>query len=472
MCRSPRLARPMAAVALALVAAACFAKAQASQPSGGGQPASPPATVDRFAQTATPAPRASRGATARYYFSASGSDSNSCASPSAPCQTLRKLASLPLEAGDVVALKRGDRFAGTLTLTDRSGTPQAPITLTAYAAGALPIIDGKGAGSDARPVDALTIAGRSSWVVVDSIHIQNVHNFAVRLADTTSHVLVQNSELGPRLCGGVAMGKSRFSRVIGNHIHDLTQMCSDPDGACGTPTGYGGEAVDVGGNDQEVGYNKIVGARSTCGDGSCLEIYGDVHRLKYAHNWCEGGGDAVEAAALAATSDVEVSQNVFVDPSGGVCLHTRKGGWSNYRFHSNTFVFGPSAHPGVGLFACMGGGDGTTVLSVTNNIFYLARGQYLAARGRTAQIRSDYNIYWWENGTPNLANWTAGAHDLARDPLFVDRLSKDFRLRPGSPAVGSGTRPGDPVGGEAVSASRSAGTDRGASYTPPPATIH
>jgi hypothetical protein len=463
MWRSSRFARQVTAVVLALVAAACFANAQVGESSGGGQPASPLAMEASVAPTAMPAPSASRGPTPRYYFSSSGSDSNRCTSPSAPCQTLRKLASLPLKAGDVVGLKRGDRFAGTLTLTNWSGTPQDPITLTTYGAGALPIIDGEGAGSDTRPMDAFTIAGRSSWVVVDSIHIQNVHNFAVRLADTTSHVLVQNSELGPRLCGGVAMGKSRFSRVIGNYIHDLTQMCSDVNGACGTPTGYGGEAVDVGGDDQEVGHNKIIGARSTCGDGSCLEIFGDVHRLKYHHNWCESGGDVVEAAVLTATSDVEVSQNVFIDPSGGVCLHTRKGGiWSNYRYHNNTFVFGPSAHPDVGLFACMRGGDGTAVLSVKNNIFYLARGQYLAASGHSTQVRGDYNIYWWENGTPNFANWTAGAHDLARDPLFVNRLSKDYRLQAGSPAIGSGTRLDDTVDGEAVRASTGAGPDRGA----------
>lgn len=82
-----------------------------------------------------------------YYFStSSGNDSRSAAqaqNPATPWKSLTKLNAIfaSLNPGDVVLLKRGDTFYGTLT-PNQSGTAAAPITIGAYGSGAKPLISG------------------------------------------------------------------------------------------------------------------------------------------------------------------------------------------------------------------------------------------------------------------------------------------------------------------------------------------
>ncbi len=62
-------------------------------------------------------------------------------------------------------------------------------------------------------------------------------------------------------------------------------------------------------------------------------------------------------------------------------------------------------------------------------------------------IDADDNLYWHVGGgVPELADLhKAGldVHSLVADPLFVDAAKEDFRLKPGSPALGLGIRPVD-----------------------------
>jgi hypothetical protein len=70
-------------------------------------------------------------------------------------------------------------------------------------------------------------------------------------------------------------------------------------------------------------------------------------------------------------------------------------------------------------------------------------------------LKSDYNLFYTTNSRLKLAvnqaaDWSADdlsawrklsgqdEHSLAVDPMVVDAKERDFRLRPGSPAVGAG----------------------------------
>lgn len=399
-----------------------------------------PTTTAPASTTTTPTPR--------YYFSTSGSDSNGCTSASAPCQTLNKLASLPLAAGDVVGLNRGDTWTGQLTLSNLSGTASQPIVLTAYGSGALPVINGNGAAGD-----LLHISGSSTYVVIDSVHVQNVTQFGVRLDDSTSHVTIQNMEIGPTICGGVAMGRSAYSRVLHNSIHDTTLMCRNT-GDC-SASGYGGEGVDVGGSNQEIGYNRLVHTAALCNgnpyaDGSCVEIYGPVTNLSIHHNWCEDSAEIAEAAVSTSTdytSNVEFHHNVFAYPATGLCLQTNgyngttASHWSNYKFQNNTVVLGSNnAAANAPWFSCFASNESTKILTVENNVFWLTAGQYLATYNgsNTGELTSDYNIYHWASGG-NPGSFPMGSHDLTSDPLFVNAGAADFNPGTGSPAIGTGT---------------------------------
>lgn len=81
---------------------------------------------------------------ANYYFAASGNDSYTIAQAqksATPWKTLTKLNSFfnSIKPGDSILFKRGDTFTGTINI-NRSGAPGKPIVISAYGAGARPII--------------------------------------------------------------------------------------------------------------------------------------------------------------------------------------------------------------------------------------------------------------------------------------------------------------------------------------------
>lgn len=76
-----------------------------------------------------------------YYFSAAGNNNNSGTSSSSPWLTLSKLTAITLQPGDDILLRRGDTFAGGVTI-NQSGNSSNPIVFEAYGTGANPIISG------------------------------------------------------------------------------------------------------------------------------------------------------------------------------------------------------------------------------------------------------------------------------------------------------------------------------------------
>ncbi len=82
---------------------------------------------------------------ATYYLSSSkGDDSRTvlqAQKSSTPWQSLARINSMTLAPGDVVNLKRGDVFTGSLTV-GQSGASGKPITYSAYGTGANPKISG------------------------------------------------------------------------------------------------------------------------------------------------------------------------------------------------------------------------------------------------------------------------------------------------------------------------------------------
>lgn len=135
-----------------------------------------------------------------YYVDAtSGNDLNSGTSATRAWATLAKVNATTFSPGDSVLLKRGGRWSGQLAPRG-SGTSVHVITLSAYGAGALPVVAGGGTVSG-----AVALSNQSYWTI-QSLEITNDADAgAVR-----SGVLIQGVDT---VCAGITLQ--------GLYVHDV-----------------------------------------------------------------------------------------------------------------------------------------------------------------------------------------------------------------------------------------------------------
>jgi hypothetical protein len=104
------------------------------------------------------------------YFldAAQGSDSNDGRSPETAWQTLGKLNTVSLAAGDVILFKAGSVFTGSFEVFN-SGSPDRPIVFGAYGTGPKPRLQG---GASDREVVFMT---NNQWIEMRDLEISNYH---------------------------------------------------------------------------------------------------------------------------------------------------------------------------------------------------------------------------------------------------------------------------------------------------------
>ena len=99
-----------------------------------------------------------------YVDSAAGDDANSGTSENEAWKTLQKASSVTYGAGDRILLKRGGYFQGGFSAKG-SGSADAPVTLSVYGEGAMPVITNAPDDPQCRPV--LEFVDVSHWTATD-----------------------------------------------------------------------------------------------------------------------------------------------------------------------------------------------------------------------------------------------------------------------------------------------------------------
>jgi parallel beta-helix repeat protein len=133
---------------------------------------------------------------ATYYVRSDGNDTADGRSPDTAWATLSKVNKTIFATSDIVLLREGDRFTGTLTV-DWAGTSSAPAVVGAYYlkngvatrgyASGRPMIDGSGAAVG--PYDAL-LRVRANYVRVENIKVVSSAGRNIDVADSTGSAVV------------------------------------------------------------------------------------------------------------------------------------------------------------------------------------------------------------------------------------------------------------------------------------------
>jgi hypothetical protein len=241
---------------------------------------------------------------------------------------------------------------------------------------------------------------------------------------------------------GVFVGDNAECRIVHNHIHDLFYSGI----SVGSVQNFG--PCEASGNIVE--YNHIhdigqgmlsdLGGIYTCSTPKsriAFNVVHDVARRDYG-----GYGIYPDEGA----HDLLIRQNlVYRCQDGAVFAHHNR----DITAENNIFALNPGAQ-------LERGGIGGFELTCRRNLFYYADGMAVGNYGSEHTgpdvCAFDRNLYWNASGKPVLfgpmtfVQWQAIGQDKesrVAEPLFVDPVKGDFRLRQDSPAAQIGFKPWD-----------------------------
>jgi hypothetical protein len=359
-----------------------------------------------------------------YYLdnsSSRASDSNAGTSADTPFASLSALNSRTFRPGDVISIKAGTSYNGTLTIT-ADGTAVAPVTFNSYGAGAKPIIS-------TSSTYAINLNG-ANHVVLDGLDARNAANAGVNLTASSNNNIVRNMDVSKVAFGIWVEGQHNL--FTGNAVHDLkmwrnTQGGDDDTGAIG---------FGILGSNNEFAFNKIWNAKAQSydygSDGGGFETWRSVSNTKIHDNWVQDSSGFFEAGGLAGDRVVNISlvNNVSLNNGGFHWLHNREGvgnfgiAFESFKVAFNTIIELETTEPVIAFGAPPEAGS----YEFHHNLVYAPNTSRIF--NQSGDFHTD-NFY-----TTRLV--PTGEGEKGGDPMFVSLVEGDFYLRQGSPAAGTG----------------------------------
>ncbi|WP_249998465.1 right-handed parallel beta-helix repeat-containing protein [Actinoplanes sp. M2I2] len=231
-----------------------------------------------------------------------------------PLRSIRAATSRALDPGAVIELARGCTWQTTVQLRG-DGTRDKPIRLTAYGAGAQPVVDGGSAGAES----VVLLSG--AYQIVENIRVTDAETNGVEIRGANSSVrssTVDHTGVGVLL-------KARGASAERVTVRDLHMVRDTPGG----DDDYGAIGFSVEASDVEVSHSSCTNCRDTSHDygydGGFVEVWNYADNLDVHDNTgsntqgiLEIGGDRPDSSARG----IKLRDNTFRDTHGGLVLHT------------------------------------------------------------------------------------------------------------------------------------------------------
>jgi len=393
-----------------------------------------------------------RASSIAYYIDCNGNDNNSGTSASQAWKSLSKGSAAALSPGDQLLLKRGCSWTTTtegLTIS-ASGTASAPISVSSYGTGALPIItavSNSTSNVNTSDIDGILLTG--SYIIVNGItltgqvafHDPGCANVAigsingVRILQTFDTVI--NSIFTGLSRGILVSSPGGYATITNNTILNDNVMEIDTPTQQGSDDDAGAFGVVLAGNNNTVEHNVISGDHA-CSydygtDGSAVEIYGGNNNV-IAFNRSTDNDTFSELGLTNTTGNVYAYNVVTSTLTTMSSFLVTRGGPSTYGPVYNTIAEHNSIYlPGSGYGVDCEPGCNSSILTLRNNAIWADNNIGYSVGGPFAE---DHNLYWSTNGQPNIWFQSTSSTDKIGNPQWTNPSGGDLHLLSNSAAIG------------------------------------
>ena len=409
-----------------------------------------------------------------YFIDPAGLDSKTGTSATEAWASLTNLSKV--KAGDKVNFKAGGEWQATLKGLTIDGA-----TWQSYGTGPRPRILGAKYSADAGAAPLATVELKNKSII-DGFFVTADTNFAIYIMGDNS--IIRNCEVdGTKTGVGMAVGIwGSHNLVTQNYAHDLDSNTGDT----GNVNSSGGAECFVvfGGSDIEVSYNtaiKCACKNKTLGgdEGGCVEVINPqggttISNVRMHHNYCEGDVGLFEACTGSGTGkedpsknpgtiqDFTLSYNFCVDSKWLFLLQILNTHMKNVVFEHNTIMHTPknqtawdqgsmSHQDMLGMFFYSDSGTGSSVSSVVGPTDVIVRNNLFVEPHNTTGVwigsgfAHNNNIF--APKTMALKDQAGGTFKLDATDILIDtvdalKLTADYRLGVGSPAIDKGATEG------------------------------